>query len=118
MWQGYEPGLLCSSFPGLREVLAEGFSGRAAKLGPRSIWASEADFAVQESRAEEQAAAAWSEALSLQLAAKQQQQRLAELELQEQLRVERSEALKLEKQQVVVEEEAQQRAREKFRKES
>eukprot|EP00913_Durusdinium_trenchii_P010998 g10323.t1 len=105
----------------IRKVLAEGFVGlrAAAKLGSKqsSYWTAEAEFAAVESKVEEQAEAAWSEALKNQLAAKKQRQLRAELEMQEKQRVERLETLQMEKREVLLEEEAQKKARLEFRKE-
>eukprot|EP00434_Breviolum_minutum_P038655 symbB.v1.2.034296.t1/scaffold4400.1/size40136/1 len=105
----------------LRKVLAEGYAGLrgAVQLGSKqsSFWKAEADFASAESKVEEQAEAAWSEAVKNQLAAKKHRQLRDELEIQERRRMERLHALEMEKRQVVLEEEAQERARKDFRKE-
>lgn len=105
----------------LRKVLAEGYAGLrgAAKLGSKQscFWKAEADFAAVESKVEEQAEAAWAEALKNHLAAKKHRQLRDELEIQERRRMERLQALEVEKRQVVLEEEAQEKARTEFRKE-
>lgn len=105
----------------LRKVLAEGYAGLrgAAKLGSKQscFWKAEADFAAVESKVEEQAEAAWAEALKNHLAAKKHRQLRDELEIQERRRMERLQALEIEKRQVVLEEEAQEKARKEFRKE-
>lgn len=117
----------------LRKVVTEGLKGLRAcsqlGAGQSSLWMAEAELAVVESKAEEQAEAAWSEAFQHQLAAKKQRQPLdvklfwwstssshrfrslvlpqqhlrlrVELELQERRRFERLRALEVEKIRVI-----------------